>query len=81
MAVLMGHLPLRNHLHKLGKVQSTECRECTEDDKTLEHCFSEFPAFSRLGDRMFHASPGPNLTEMGSHGWVIEPVKFGQGAQ
>src|SRR5882724_11157396 len=42
----MGHIPLRKHLHRIGKANSPMCQTCSSQRETVHHFLMTFPAYT-----------------------------------
>jgi ribonuclease HI len=47
MAVVTGHGPFQEHLHKIGISPDALCQQCLEDDESAGHFLLECPAYER----------------------------------
>jgi len=54
--LLTGHLNLRKHLHRIGKVNDDICRLCNEEEETAEHLLCNCMALEAT--RYLHFSTG-----------------------
>src|SRR5882724_6382803 len=68
-----GHIPLRKHLHRIGKVNSPMCRTCPSQRETVHHFLMTCPAYSEAR-RQLETSIGRTAKSMKN--LLTDPKKF-----